>query len=274
MPPAFPAPSPPGAAAPPHRRAVDALPMSGAGRRGLATVRVLESLGDCLNGVPAAEAELARSRCLARMIVLPVGAWIAPTDPVRHAGWIGLLILDGLLTRTVEVNGLRAQELLGPGDVLRPWDDGGVAGSVVATTSWQVLDRAGLAMLDGQFAAAAARWPAVATGLIASAVHRSHARAVLLASVRARRAETRLLLLFWHLADRWGRVGRGGVVVPLALTHGRLAELVCLRRPTVTAALARLRDAGQLARRGDGTWLLAANSLEALAPQVPDRGAA
>lgn len=254
---------------PQRARAVAARP-PGVVRRGRPSVCVLEHLDGCLSGLSKAEARLAVARCRAPKVVLSAGAWAAPTGAAGRGDWIGLLVLQGLLTRTVEINGLRAQELLGPGDILRPWDESGVAGSLAVKVSWNVLDRASVAVLDGQFATTAARWPSVVSSLISSAVHRSHTGAILLAAVRARRAETRLLLLFWHLADRWGRVGPDGVVIPLKLTHGRLAELVCLRRPTVSAALARLRDAGTLARRPDDFWVLDASSLQDLSPDASD----
>lgn len=236
-------------------------------RRELATVRVLEHLEGSVAGLSAGEAKQAVARCRARKLVLPTGAWTAPSDASRCRGWMGLLVVEGLLSRTVEIDGLRAQELLGPGDVLRPWEDCGAAGSIGAATSWTVLDRAAVALLDEPFAAAAAPWPAVATSLVSAAVRRSQTRAILHAVIRARQAETRLMMLFWHLADRWGRVCPDGVIVPLALTHARVAELVCLRRPTVSMALTKLRDAGRLQRRDDGTWRLG----QADPPSVADQ---
>lgn len=244
------------AAIPPPARAGRARPHAG----------VLEHLDGCLSGLPRDEAERAAAHCRAPKIVLATGTWTPPVDVADYRGWIGLLVLDGLLTRTVELSGLRAQELLGPGDVLRPWEGGTGAGSLSAAVSWSVLERASVALLDERFAAAAARWPSVVASLVAAAVHRGQMSTNVLAAGRARRAETRLLLLFWHFADRWGRVAPDGVVVPVRLTHGRLAELACLRRPTVSLALARLRDAGHLARRADGFWLLSAGSLQTLAP--------
>jgi CRP/FNR family cyclic AMP-dependent transcriptional regulator len=65
--------------------------------------------------------------------------------------------------------------------------------------------------------------------------------------------DRRLLTLFWHLAERWGRVGTDGVVVPLALTHRMLGLLVGARRPTVSSAL---RERDELVRGLDGSWLL------------------
>jgi hypothetical protein len=70
------------------------------------------------------------------------------------------------------------------------------------------------------------------------------------------RVDRRLKALFWHLAERWGRVSGDGVIVPLALTHRILGQLVGARRPTVSTALSELADRGELVRRPDGSWLL------------------
>jgi CRP/FNR family cyclic AMP-dependent transcriptional regulator len=64
-----------------------------------------------------------------------------------------------------------------------------------------------------------------------------------------------LLLLLWHLADRWGRVTPDGVRVALGVTHQTLADLVAARRPSVTTALQQLARQGLLGRDGDA-WLL------------------
>jgi len=53
------------------------------------------------------------------------------------------------------------------------------------------------------------------------------------------------MILFWHLADRWGRVTPDGVLVELELTHGLLSRLTSLRRPTVSATLKELRETGE-----------------------------
>jgi CRP/FNR family transcriptional regulator, cyclic AMP receptor protein len=65
-----------------------------------------------------------------------------------------------------------------------------------------------------------------------------------------------LKALFWHLAERWGRVSGDGVIVPLALTHRILGQLVGARRPTVSTALSELAEREELVRRPDGSWLL------------------
>jgi Crp-like helix-turn-helix domain len=56
------------------------------------------------------------------------------------------------------------------------------------------------------------------------------------------------MALFWHLAERWGRVSGNGVLVPLALTHRILGQLVGARRPTVSTALRELANREQLIR--------------------------
>ena len=85
---------------------------------------------------------------------------------------------------------------------------------------------------------------------------RAQRLAVTQAISQLNRVDRRLLALFWHLAERWGRVARDGIAVPLVLSHRLIGELVGARRPTVSTALGELARDGQLVRREDGTWLL------------------
>ena len=71
-----------------------------------------------------------------------------------------------------------------------------------------------------------------------------------------RNADARVLLVLWHLADRWGRVTPNGILVPLPLTHQLLAQLTCLQRPTVSSAVGQLSQQGQLTRLSERGWLL------------------
>jgi bacterioferritin len=71
------------------------------------------------------------------------------------------------------------------------------------------------------------------------------------------RVDRRLSALFWHLAERWGRVGGDGVVIPLALTHRILGQLVGRAEADRLHALCpSSRSANELVRRPDGSWLL------------------
>jgi CRP-like cAMP-binding protein len=75
------------------------------------------------------------------------------------------------------------------------------------------------------------------------------------AIIHQARVHVRLHMMFWHLAERWGRVRSEGVFLPLALTHSVLADLVAARRPTVTTGLAELYRQ-QLVRDLPRGWLL------------------
>jgi CRP-like cAMP-binding protein len=112
-----------------------------------------------------------------------------------------------------------------------------------------------IAVLDRRAAARLARYPELTGRLVAKALERSRNLATAMAIAHHARVELRLHMLFWHLADRWGRVRPEGVSVPLRLTHAILADLVSARRPSVSTCL------GELSRRGvvqrDGReWLL------------------
>lgn len=77
-----------------------------------------------------------------------------------------------------------------------------------------------------------------------------------LAIAHHQRVDDRVLLTLWHVAERWGRVGRDAVLVDLPLSHQRLADLVGAHRPSVTSALGELSKAGRVSRRHSGEWLL------------------
>ena len=99
-------------------------------------------------------------------------------------------------------------------------------------------------------------WPQLGLELFNRGTRRAHALAVSLAIAHHQRVDDRLLLTLWHLAERWGRVLPDGIVVPLPLSHQRLADLIGAHRPAVTSALGALQQQGQISRRDDRTWLL------------------
>jgi CRP/FNR family transcriptional regulator, cyclic AMP receptor protein len=170
-------------------------------------------------------------------------------------GGIGLLMLGGLVVRRVAVHGGSGVELLGQGDLIRPWQGEGETSSLSRTTDWRVLDSARIAVLDHRAATRFARYPELTGRLVARAIERSRNLSTMTAIVNHTRVEVRLLMLFWHLADRWGRVRPDGVFVPLRLTHEMLADLVSARRPSVSTVLTELARRGLLRRDGLG-WLV------------------
>ena len=88
---------------------------------------------------------------------------------------------DGLLVRQVQLDDLRCCELLGPGDLLRPWDEDDDAGTIECQTVWRVLEPTRLALLDGAFARRAGRWPTMTGELLQRSLRRTRSQSVLLA---------------------------------------------------------------------------------------------
>ena len=204
--------------------------------------------------VPQAHRQQAIEECVTRAISIAPGPWSGQgTSSIRDG--IGLLVLQGLLIRRVGIDGRFGAELLGEGDLLRPWQGQEVSAALPRTTGWRVLQRTRVALLDARAAQRLARYPELTGSLVGRALERSRNLAVNMAIVHQPRVDVRLHMLFWHLADRWGHVRSDGVSVPLRLTHTVLAELVAARRPTVSSALSELADRGLL-RAVDGAWLL------------------
>jgi CRP/FNR family transcriptional regulator, cyclic AMP receptor protein len=229
-------------------------------------VRVLDADPALGQALPTEDRVLAARYAIAEAVQLEPGPWDAhrleagESGPVR----LGTLVLEGLLKREVRIAGSECAELLGAGDLLRPWDADEDEGFTQVGGAFEVLEPTVLAILDRRFAAAAGRWPELLDAVLGRCVLRSRALAFHMALSHLNRVEVRLLALFWHLADRWGRVGPEGVIVPLRLTHRTLAQLVGAQRPSVTTALGALADTGRVSRREDGSWLLHGEAPSAL----------
>ena len=168
---------------------------------------------------------------------------------------VGVMVVEGMLTRDVVFAGRTTTELLGAGDLLRPWDDDVQFDPLPFAVSWQVHLPSRMAILDTRVAMAAGRWPAIHTALGSRYIRRSRGLAFQRAIAQLPRVDDRLIVVLWALAERWGRVGPDGVKLPLDLPHRTLATLVGARRPSVTTALTGLSRAGLVERVPDG-WLL------------------
>jgi CRP/FNR family transcriptional regulator, cyclic AMP receptor protein len=208
-------------------------------------------LGDA---VRPSERARAIEECVARTVHIGRGSWSGQGKAAMHDG-IGLLVLEGLLIRRVGIEGRFGAELLGDGDLLRPWQGEDAESALSHTTGWRVLETARMALLDADVAQRFAAYPELTGRLVARALERSRNLAINMAIVHQARVNVRLQMLFWHLADRWGRVGREGVILPLHLTHAVLADLVAARRPTVSSSLSELAKLGLVRTAGNG-WLL------------------
>lgn len=189
--------------------------------------------------------ELARSQVTVPIIDLDRGEW----DPDRSepdGAHLGYMVTSGLMIRELHVGGARSIELLSSGDLLRPWlEDAASFGDA----RWRAVEPIRLAILDPHAAARAARWPSLIAAILDRGLRRSRSLAVSAALENIRGIDQRLWILFWHLAERWGkREADGSILVPLRLTHETLAVLVGARRPTTSTVLAELARRGRLER--------------------------
>lgn len=217
-------------------------------------IDVLRADPDLAAGVdPRLAADAVRS-CRAQTLRLPAAAWDAHEGDAAVGGY-GLLLLEGFMVRHVGQGGRSGAELLGPGDLLRPWQTVGAVATQPFEPAWEAISPARMALLDARFAAGAAPFPSVAIALLDRVLLRSRHLALSLAIVQQPRVDRRLHLLFWQLADRWGRIGSEGVTLEVPLTHALLGELVAAQRPSVTSALSKLSEKGCVERSGHG-WLL------------------
>jgi hypothetical protein len=219
------------------------------------SARVLEVDPELGLRIPVDEISRARHELVAPVLELQVGHWDVPHGDGSH-GRLGFLVLEGLLARDITLAARTATELLGEGDVVQPWLAGREEGLVRYRVGWHVLMPVRLAMLDDDFARSLARWPQTMSTLLERAVRRTHRMSIHEALLQLTPVETRLVVLFWHLAERWGHVTPAGIALRLRLPHALLGQLVGCRRASVTTALQHIYAAGDVTRRDDGTWLL------------------
>jgi len=212
----------------------------------------------------------ARAELLVRVLRLARGTWAGGELGPASPGHVGLMVLDGAIAREVVLADTISTELLGPGDLIRPWSPTRAAPQLGQHVRWQVLAEARLAVLGRAFGVALSRYPEVNSMLLDRLDGRAERLATTKAIAQLNSVERRLLALFWHLAEDWGRMTSEGIVVPLTLSHRLLGELIGARRPTVSSALATLSRHRKLIRRSDDSWLLA-NEPDGTFARVPAR---
>jgi CRP-like cAMP-binding protein len=227
-------------------------------------IRVLEVDPDLGGDLEPSELALARPRALARAAWLERGAWQPLPEQWDRRGHLGLLVVEGLLARRLELGASNCAELLGAGDLLRPWVRIDSESSIPMEEGWTVLDPVRIAVLDRRFANAVSPWPELTAAILDRAMARSRWLAFHLAVAHLRTVEERVLVVLWHFADRWGSVRPDGIALRLNVTHAMLASIVAAERPTVTLALGALRERGLVEREDDHLWLLHGEPPDAL----------
>jgi CRP/FNR family transcriptional regulator, cyclic AMP receptor protein len=220
----------------------------------IAQVRVLDDdpgLGGGLTGERLDEAR--------RVVIAPVeahepGPWSTGFD-VSEPGALGLLVLDGLISAQITAERRTSLELLGAGDVVRPWTEP-EPGTVPLKLDWTVRVPARVAFLDARFARSSLAFPEIVARLMDRLVMRTRSLSLLLALNAIPRLHERVLLALWHFADRWARVTPQGVELRLPLSHADLSHVVGASRPSVSTAIGQLRAEGLLEPLTGGGWLL------------------
>ena len=143
-------------------------------------VRLLDvdpDLGGLLND---SRREHAERELVVRTHRLPVGPWDVSRLAGATADHIGLLVIDGILSRELVVADHVSAELLGPGDLVRPWQPTSRTGLLPVDAVWTVLSPMTVAVLDRRFAAEMTRYPEITAALFdrlsrAVAAPRDHA---------------------------------------------------------------------------------------------------
>lgn len=229
--------------------------------RATGVVSVLDEDPDLGEGLDPRQADSARRHAAARVVSLVKGEFSLAESIPSERGTFGLLLLEGLLLRGVSVDVRPSVDVLGAGDLIHPGQRHADA-TVPADVRWWALRPARVAVLDTSFVCRMSDHPTVLGELAGRLARASEASTLQLSIVQQPNLSRRLQFMFWHLADRFGRVAPGGAILPLPLCHTLLAWLVGARRPAVSRALKELERAGQVERRPDDTWWLARAPLE------------
>ena len=221
-------------------------------------LRPLALLGvdpDLARGLTRDQFALAEARLRVPRVVVDIGHWRVAAGAPPEA--FGLLIVSGILKRTLAVAHLPCTELLSAGDIVRPVATVDDSERSRGRPEWFALERTELAVLDEPFVDACRDSPLIISTIVARVVERGHWRTSIRSAIaQTRRTDDRLALLFWHFSQRWGRVRPDGVWVELPVTHETLAQLVGATRPAVTTALARLVRRTALSRPRENVWVL------------------
>jgi CRP/FNR family transcriptional regulator, cyclic AMP receptor protein len=220
-------------------------------------VSLLDADPDLARWLGPDELGAARAGAVVPAMHVPRGEWMPPGvgGPAR-ARHLGFLVLEGLVGRDERLAGWSALALVGPGELVRPWGQQPDEPLLPRTVTWRVFEPVTLAVLGPELEVAATRWPRLGLALADRALRQASRRATQQAICQLAGVDARLLVLLWQLAERWGHVAPGGIVVQLTLRHETLGHLVGAKRPTVTLALQRLVGRGLVEPRANARWFL------------------
>lgn len=185
---------------------------------------------------------LARAVAGLETVTVPPGGEFSIAD----SGAVCCVIGGGRLAQGVIVDDERERTIgmLEQGDlIVRPLDGWQVAGPHVRCFA---IEDSLIHLVDRERMEAWLRDPALAANLVRVLSAQIAERELAVAIALEPRVERRLLLKLRQLAERWGRVTPDGIRLDLRLTHQELANMVGAVRESVTLALGRLAEAGEI----------------------------
>ena len=200
---------------------------------------------------------------------LPRGAFDPGALLTRSAADIGVLLVSGVVMRQTDIHREPSGELLGPGDLICPTRHDAPLEGFEGDTQWLALTPLKVSPLGKPVAVTLCRYPEVLITLLERVEAHARRLTVTQGISQLTGVELRLETLLWHLANRWGKVTPGGVLLPLDLSHRMLGILIGARRPTVSTAAALLAAEGRVSRLADGTWFLPTAQPERISRRQP-----
>src|SRR4051812_40233767 len=137
-------------------------------------VRVLDADPDLGTNLAGERFEQARQALVARTEGIGRGAWRPDVETGPDAsGGIGILVLEGVVVRRLSLGHRSCAELLGPGDLLRPSQDGFSELLAPFSVSWRGIEPLVLAPPDVRFVGRAPPLPEMTRGPVSPGRGRS-----------------------------------------------------------------------------------------------------
>lgn len=229
------------------------------------TVRLLDVEPSLARGIERRELDDAREKMVAEVRRIEPGIWEDARKKPSSPLFLGYLILEGAFTREVVVSNRPSIELLGPGDLLRPWVMPRELEIMHVSDEWTLLSTGHVAVISEELHEQARRFPSILTVLMDRVVARARWLGFHVALCQLPRIDHRLLLTFRYVAERWGVKEANGVKIPFRLSHRSLSALIGARRPKVTAAVGALAEKGLIEQAPDGTWTFFAADIDPMA---------
>jgi hypothetical protein len=219
-------------------------------------VRLMEADPELGRELSPEQFAAASSELVATTVEVQRGRWDVSATWAETGAELGLLIVEGVLLSEVTVGTRSSLEVLGPGDLVRPWPRDRHAPQLDVQLRLMAPDRLRLAVIDRHVIGQALRWPSVLGQITDRSMGRTSSATLRLLVQQVVRIDDRILLALWGLSERFGKVTPDGVLVPVPLNHTMLAALVGAHRPSVSHALSDLTQRGALERVETGGWLL------------------